>query len=194
MRDEELVMAYKAGDLKALDTICQNYKEFVSYKAKCFYIMGGDTQDLFQDGMLGLISAVGSYDPEKNDSFFPFASMCITRSIYKSIESASRKKNSPLNDYVLMYNEDGEESITTYMGGNASTNPETLLLEEEGAKLIEKSIREVLSEKELKVFELCLKGESYTTIADMLGISPKSADNTIQRIRSKAKKVISELD
>lgn len=195
MTDEELVIAYKAGDRNALELLCRNYKDFIAHKARCFYILGGDTQDIIQEGMIGLISAVNTYDPEKNDAFFPFASMCILRNIYKSIEQSERKKNAPLNDYVPMTNEEGEETINfTYHNASSVVNPESEILDKERAMTLEKSIKESLSAFEVKVFELCLKGESYVRIAEILEKTPKTIDNAIQRIRHKAKDVINNLE
>ena len=155
--------------------------------------MGGDKDDLNQEGMIGLIKAARAFDPEKNDCFASFAALCIDRQMYTAIESSRRQKNAPLNSYIPLQNEEesGEISGEVALAGRAF-EPESVYLDKEAADRLKTRIMEILSPLERRVFEMYSAGEDYTEIAVKLHKSPKSIDNAIQRIRQKARRMLGQ--
>ncbi len=163
--------------------LVKKYKYLVLRKARAMYLVGGDTDDLIQEGMLGLFKAVQSYRPEKAASFAAFAGLCIQRQLYSAVEGAMRKKHQPLNTYVSFAEQEWEEGDSRQ---NAQ-NPETIVIGQERAADIEKKIGQILSPFENQVLERYLQGEDYIHIAEYMSRSPKSIDNAIQRIRGKVR-------
>ena len=155
------------------------------------YLLGGETDDLIQEGMIGLFKAVQDYDVDQEASFFSFARLCVTRQLYSAIEASNRKKHSPLNSYISLYErEDGEGSLIDTMESGHETNPEELLVSQEHAKLLEERLEKDLSELERRVLYLHLMGTDYKTIAKLLDRSPKTIDNALQRIKGKMQKIL----
>ena len=186
--DEELIEKLRAGDAEIADYIMEKYKPLVRKKTNAMYLIGGETEDLIQEGMIGLFKAVRDYKPEKEASFFAFAEICITRQLYSALEASNRKKHIPLNTYISFSNQnDSEGMLLEQMITEQTISPEQMMIEREGKKEFFEKLDEKLSPMERKVLYLYLEGNSYTQIADVLEKPAKSIDNTLQRIRAKVK-------
>lgn len=191
LRDEELIEKLRAGDEKIMDYILDKYKPLVRKKANTMYLIGGDTDDLIQEGMIGLFKAIRDYNKEKESSFYHFAELCIGRQIYTVVEASNRKKHAPLNSYVSLYsgtNEDGvvlADSLTT----SAMENPEQMMIDQENLVLFVERLKERLSKMERQVLDYYLAGLNYQQIASEMEKSPKTIDNALQRIKAKVKNV-----
>lgn len=188
LTDEELVDRFRAGEEEAMDFIMNKYKRTVRNKAKALYLMGGDEDDLIQEGMIGLFKAVMDYKPDKEAVFSTFANLCISRQMYSAIEASLRKKHQPLNSYVSFYESDGDDDhagITRSDLSSEDSNPELLLIAKENEDIMRHNIARLLSPLENEVMGLFLDGHDYREIAKRLGRTPKSVDNAIQRIKNK---------
>lgn len=181
LSDEELLVHLREGESGILDYLVEKYKDLVRKRARAMYLIGGETDDLIQEGMIGLFKAVRDYQPDKEASFQTFACLCIDRQLYNAIQSYNRQKHLPLNTYVSLSREDEESSL----GELWADNPESIIIDRETTLALEKEISKVLSSMENKVLEYFLKGYGYVQIAELLGKSPKSIDNALQRIRGK---------
>lgn len=195
MTDEQLMEKLRQGEKEITDYIMEKYKGLVRQKAKAMYLLGGENDDLIQEGMIGLFKAVQDYSPEAGTSFGSFAELCISRQIYTAIKAAQRKKHIPLNSYVSLYAEQGSEQgerlpLADTIEAGAWSNPEEALLSKEYAHAFEEELKEKLSKLENRVLYLHLMGMDYLTIADIIGKSPKAVDNALQRIKSKAKELV----
>lgn len=193
--DERLVEMFRAGDSGAMDYIMVKYKTMVRKKARAMYLLGGENEDLIQEGMIGLIKAVRDYEPSKDASFSSFAELCVSRQMYSAIEASKRKKHLPLNSYISLYEEQDAEQegngtvlIDTIQSDKVS-DPEALFFGREYAEAFMERLKELLSPLENRVLYLHLMGTDYRAIAELLGKSPKSIDNALQRIKSKAEKM-----
>lgn len=182
LTDEEMVNLYQNGDEGVMDYILNKYKNMVRGKASSMFIIGGERDDLIQEGMIGLFKAVKGYDMSGESSFATFAQLCVSRQMYTAIQSAGRQKHNPLNTYISIYEEDFQKE-----GG---VNPEDAFLDNERVEVIEEQIDKVLSNLEKQVLELKVAGLDYQEIAGILGKTPKSMDNAIQRIKMKIKKIL----
>ncbi|WP_458458271.1 sigma-70 family RNA polymerase sigma factor [Pseudobutyrivibrio sp.] len=184
--DEELVKMYQDGDQAVLNFICEKYKPLVLKNSKKYFLVGGENEDLIQEGMIGLFSAIGDYDITSEVTFFHFAQMCIDRQMIKAIEASNRKKHSPLNAYVSLYDEEGEElDEPAYL----ADDPAELVIEaQENLDLIDR-LKQALSPMEKQVFDLYMQDLDYKEIAAKLGKPEKSIDNTLTRIKAKAKNI-----
>lgn len=191
MTDEQLIRELRDGDKAITDYIMEKYKNLVRKEANAMYLLGGENDDLIQEGMIGLFKAVQDYEPDQKSSFYSFARLCITRQMYSAIEASKRKKHSPLNYYVSLYesNEEKEPLIETMEAGGES-NPEELFVSREYAELLESKLEENLSDLEKRVLYLHLMGTDYRTIAKLLDKSPKTIDNALQRIKGKTAKIL----
>lgn len=189
-KDEDLLKQITAGDEKALDKLLSRYKETVLKKAGSMYLIGGERDDLIQEGMIGLLNAIRTYDPDKEASFAHYADVCITRKMYTAIESSNRQKQLPLNSYVSFFQtieSDSQTALFEVLEDKDGQNPEQVLIDQENVNRLEERIEKELSSFERKVLDLMMAGLEYTQIADVLGKTPKQADNAIQRIRKKLK-------
>ncbi len=184
--DEELISFLRIDDPEDMITeyLLGKYKPLVRKKAHTLYLVGGENEDLIQEGMLGLFKALRSYDASKNAGFAAFASICVDRQMYHAIQQSNRKKNQPLNSSFSLSN----EWTVAELLPNLEQTPEAILIDLENAAGIEKKIREMLSPYENKVLNYYLDGDDYLTIASKMGKTPKSIDNALQRIRQKARK------
>lgn len=191
MTDEQLIRKLRNGDKAITDYVMDKYKNLVRKEAKAMYLLGGENDDLIQEGMIGLFKAVQDYDIKQEASFYSFAKLCITRQMYTAIEASKRKKHSPLNSYVSLYDK-GDEKIALIesMEADVSSNPEELLLSKEYVSILESKLEEQLSELENRVLYLHLLGTDYRTIAKLLDKSTKTVDNALQRIKSKTEKIL----
>ncbi len=191
MTDEQLIGKLRQGDKNIIDYIMEKYKNLVRKEANAMYLLGGENDDLIQEGMIGLFKAVQDYDVRQETSFYSFARLCITRQMYSAIEASKRKKHSPLNFYISLYetSEEQEPLMETMAAGHES-NPEELLVSREYAELLEIKLGESLSDLENRVLYLHLLGTDYKTIARLLDKSPKTVDNALQRIKGKTEKIL----
>ncbi len=188
--DEELIRMLRAGESHIADYIMEKYKPLVRKKTNAMYLIGGETDDLIQEGMIGLFKAVRDYKEEKETSFFSFADLCISRQLYSALEASNRKKHQPLNTYISFSNQDGEEGMNLEeVVTDHNVSPEQMLIEQEGREEFFHRLKENLSSMERTVLYLYLEGNSYTQIAEIMSKSPKSIDNTLQRIRGKIKQM-----
>ncbi|MEG1958118.1 MAG: RNA polymerase sporulation sigma factor SigH [Lachnospiraceae bacterium] len=196
LTDEQLIEKLRAGDGAIMDFVMDKYKYLVKKKAKAMYLLGGENDDLIQEGMIGLFKAVRDYDICRETSFYTFAELCISRQMFSAIEASQRKKHIPLNSYVSIYDEgdDSQEEknppLIDTIQSLKTNNPEELFINKEYLQLIETELKEMLSELESKVLYLHLLGTDYQTIAKLLDKSPKVIDNALQRIKGKANIII----
>ncbi len=181
--DEELITMLRGGEQEVMDFLIEKYKSMVRQKARVLYLVGGEQDDLIQEGMIGLFKAVRDYRSEKDASFGTFARLCVDRQIYHALESSNRQKHQPLNSYVSMNSEEWEAEVYTMF----QQSPENIVIAQENALHLEHTIRRQLSDFENQVLEMYLDGDNYLVIAEKLGKTPKSIDNALQRIRGKVK-------
>ena len=200
MTDEQLIRELKKGDTAVTDYIMDEYKSMVRKKSRAMYLFGGETEDLIQEGMIGLIKAVRDFDPSAGNSFSSFAQLCVSRQMYSAIEASKRKKHIPLNSYVSLYEEsevrrDGKKlPLIDTIGTEKESDPAALYFSREYTEIFIEQLKEKLSPLENHVLYLHLMGTDYRKIAEILEKTPKSIDNAIQRIRSKAEKMIRNAD
>lgn len=192
--DETMVEIAKTGDVEALEYVIKKYKKFVRAKGRTYFLIGGDREDIIQEGMIGLYKAIRDFNPDRLSSFRAFAELCITRQIITAIKTATRQKHIPLNSYVSLnkpiYNEESDRTLMDIMSGQEITDPEQLIISREELKFIEKKIGEVLSDFELEVLMLYIQGKSYQEIAYDLDRHVKSIDNALQRVKRKLQKYL----
>ena len=181
--DEELIVMFHQGQSGIEDYLMEKYKNLVRTKARAMYLIGGETDDLIQEGMIGLFKAIRDFDESKEASFMTFARLCIERQLYRAIEASNRLKNQPLNYYVSLSDTESESDLIQ----NWEESPESIVLDREHVKDIMRKIRLTCSPFENHVLDLYIKGYDYRKIAEMMDKSPKSIDNALQRIRAKIK-------
>ena len=196
--DEELIMDFRGGDTAIMDYLLEKYKPMVKKKAKAMYLLGGDGDDLIQEGMIGLFKAVRDYDSAQEASFGTFAQICVTRQLYSAIRASRRKKHLPLNSYISLYDneeisEEKESELIQIQNVAATNNPEDLVIHKESEDSFMNELEGNLSELERKVLYLHLLGTDYRTIAKLLGKSPKAVDNALQRIKTKAEELLTSI-
>lgn len=192
--DEEIVMDAKSGDNKAQEYLIFKYENFVKAKAKSYFLIGADKEDIYQEGMIGLYKAIRDFNPEKSTSFKAFAEICVTRQIITAIKTATRQKHIPLNTYVSLnkpiYEEESERTLLDVLSGLKISDPEELMISKEQMNFIEKKISGVLSDLEKDVLTSYLDGKSYQEIACDLERHAKSIDNALQRVKRKLEKCL----
>lgn len=196
MEDEEIVLLCRTGDSVAVEYLLNKYKNFVRSKARSYFLIGADHEDIVQEGMIGLYKAIRDFRPEKLSSFRAFAELCITRQIITAIKTATRQKHIPLNSYVSLnkplYDEESDRTLLDVCAEGHSANPEELLISQEDLRGIHQRIDEVLSGLEQEVLAAYLDGKSYQEIADMLGRHVKSIDNALQRVKRKLERYLED--
>lgn len=193
--DDQLILKLHNGDESVQEYILEKYKELVKNEAKKLYLLGGDNDDLIQEGMIGLLKAIRTYKPESKSSFYSFARMCIDGQMYSAIKASNRKKHMPLNSYVSIHDSDesGDIQGTKELLSDKATNPETLYLHREYSESFSKEIVSRLSEMEKEVLLKHISGLHYKEIAEIMAKEPKAIDNTLQRAKIKAKKILKKL-
>lgn len=186
LSDEQLIEELRDGDKNIMDYILTKYKPLVLGKANAMYLMGGDTDDLIQEGMIGLFKAIRDYRNDKETSFFHFAELCVNRQIYSAVEASNRKKHVPLNTYISFYSQNGEEgkSLAETLP-DVMDNPEQMVIAQESLRLFWTDVKRRLSTMECEVLDEYLSGLNYRQIAEKMGKSPKAIDNALSRIKSK---------
>lgn len=186
--DEELVeLVHQRHQVDEITRyLMDKYKPLVRKKARALYLLGGETDDLIQEGMLGLFKALRDFRPEKEVSFYSFAKLCVERQLYTAIQSSKRQKHQPLNSYISL----SDEEFASELRQLCVQNPEAIIIDQESAAGIEENIQAVLSEFENQVLKLYLEGFDYIQIAEIVDKPAKSIDNALQRIRQKVKKCV----
>lgn len=194
MLDEEVVHFAKNGDKKAQEYLINKYKNFVRAKARSYFLIGADREDIIQEGMIGLYKAIRDFRQDKLSSFRAFAELCITRQIITAIKTATRQKHIPLNSYVSLnkpiYDEESDRTLLDVLSGTRVSDPEELIISREELVNMESKIGEVLSGLEWEVLKSYLDGKSYQEIACDLDRHAKSIDNALQRVKRKLEKYL----
>ena len=189
--DEQLIDRLRDGQTGVVDYLMEKYKNLVRKRANALYLIGGETEDLIQEGMIGLFKAVQDYSPDKESSFYHFAQLCITRQMYTAVEASRRKKHTPLNTYVPL-DAGGEEGDSMYLEADKqlqTLDPEALFISQENVRQLLRQANERLSRMERQVLSLYLEGMNYRQIAVRLCRDAKAIDNALQRIRGKLQKI-----
>ncbi|MDD2443183.1 MAG: RNA polymerase sporulation sigma factor SigH [Desulfotomaculaceae bacterium] len=196
--DEEVVDFAREGDDNALEYLINKYKNFVRAKARSYFLIGADREDIIQEGMIGLYKAIRDFRMDKLSSFRAFAELCITRQIITAIKTATRQKHIPLNSYVSLnkpiYDEDSDRTLLDVISGSKITDPEELIISREEFDDIEEKMGEILSSLEWKVLMSYLEGKSYQEIAEDLNRHVKSIDNALQRVKRKLERYLEKRD
>ncbi len=192
--DEEIVAEAKSGNNRAQEYLISKYENFVKSKAKSYFLIGADKEDIYQEGMIGLYKAIRDFNWEKSTSFKAFAEICVIRQIITAIKTATRQKHIPLNTYVSLnkpiYEEESERTLLDVLAGLKISDPEELMISKEQMDYIEEQISKVLSDLELEVLTSYLDGKSYQEIASDLERHSKSIDNALQRVKRKLEKCL----
>ncbi len=194
MLDETIVEAAREGDDAAQEYLINKYKNFVRAKARSYFLIGADREDIIQEGMIGLYKAIRDFRNDKLASFRAFAELCITRQIITAIKTATRQKHIPLNSYVSLnkpiYDEESDRTLLDVLSGTKVTDPEELVISREEFVDIEHKMGEFLSDLEWKVLMSYLDGRSYQEIAKDLRRHVKSIDNALQRVKRKLERYL----
>ena len=196
MADEQVVGLAQQGDSVAVEYLLSKYKNFVRSKARSYFLIGADHEDIVQEGMIGLFKAIRDYQAERLSSFRAFAELCITRQIITAIKTATRQKHVPLNSYVSLnkpiYDEESDRTLMDVIVEGRAQNPEELIIGRENLVSFRDQVDRVLSGLEQDVLNAYLDGKSYQEIADKLGRQCKSIDNALQRVKRKMEKFLEE--
>lgn len=196
MTDEEIVELAQQGTQSAVEYLVDKYRNFVRAKARSYFLIGADKEDIIQEGMIGLFKAIRDYKTDKLTSFRAFAELCITRQIITAIKTATRQKHIPLNSYVSLnkpiYDEESDRTLMDILSTTKITNPEEIVISREEFIFIERKMGEILSSLEWKVLMAYLEGKSYQEIAVELKRHVKSIDNALQRVKRKLEKYLED--
>ncbi len=196
MLDEEVIGDARSGDIRALEYIINKYKSFVRAKARTYFLIGADREDIIQEGMIGLYKAIRDFREDKLSSFRAFAELCITRQIITAIKTATRQKHIPLNSYVSLnkpiFDEESDRTLMDMISEESISDPEEMIINREEFTGIEVKMGEILSGLEWEVLSLYLQGKSYQEIAEELDRHVKSIDNALQRVKRKLEKYLEE--
>ncbi|SHK76074.1 RNA polymerase sporulation-specific sigma factor [Clostridium cavendishii DSM 21758] len=192
--DEEVAIEAKNGSSRAQEYLINKYEYFVKSKAKSYFLIGADKEDIYQEGMIGLYKAIRDFRTDKLASFKAFAELCVTRQIITAIKTATRQKHIPLNTYVSLnkpiYEEDSDRTLLDVLVGFKITDPEEVVISKEEMARIEGEMLKVLSDLEMEVLLSYLDGKSYQEIACDLDRHEKSVDNALQRVKRKLEKCL----
>ena len=197
-KDEELVLMAQSGDDAAQEYLLDKYKSLVRAKSRAYFLIGADSEDIIQEGMIGLYKAVRDYNEEKNASFRSFAELCVNRQMITAIKAATRQKHQPLNSYVSLnkpvYEEESEQTYMDFLQSSSGSllNPEALLIGQENKSFLEDQMVKNLSSFETRVLVLYSQGRSYFEISRVLDKPEKSIDNALQRVKKKLEKFLEE--
>ena len=200
LTDEELIRRLRMGETGIIDYLMEKYKNLVRKEANAMYLLGGETDDLIQEGMIGLFKAVRDYDCGRDASFYTFADLCISRQMYTAVQASQRLKHTPLNTYVSLdshgrMEEDRDpetQTLAELLADKTGRNPEELFLDKERVAYLEKRIATELSELERQVLDLYITGMSYTQIAKVLRRSEKATENALTRAKQKIRSFLSK--
>lgn len=196
MPDEQIVRIAQSGDEEAVEFLLEKYKYFVRSKARGYFLIGADHEDIVQEGMIGLYKAVRDYKEDRQSSFRAFAELCITRQIITAIKMATRQKHIPLNSYISLnrpvYDDDSDRTLLDTIAKSEQGNPEDMLIGREDMHLIEERLGKVLSPLEKQVLMLYMEGKSYQQISQIIGRHAKCIDNALQRVKRKVTRFLEE--
>lgn len=195
LSDEELVELSATGDKSATEFILDKYKNFVKAVVRMYFLVGADRDDVVQEGMIGLFKAIRDFDNTKQTSFKSFAEICVRRQVLTAIKNATRQKHIPLNSYISLSkpvyeDENSEDTLIDTLSASGNSDPEELFIGKENIEILGVKIEENLSKLEKEVLRMYLGGISYQEIARVMGRSPKSIDNALQRVKKKLEKFI----
>jgi RNA polymerase sporulation-specific sigma factor len=194
MDDEGIIEAVHQGNSEALDFLIKKYRNFVRAKARSYFLIGADKEDIVQEGMIGLYKAIRDYKEDKLTSFKAFAELCITRQIITAIKTATRQKHIPLNSYVSLdkpiYDDESDRTLLDVISGTKVMDPEELIINREEFDNMEDKMAQLLSDLERKVLALYLDGQSYQEISEELNRHVKSIDNALQRVKRKLERYL----
>ena len=197
MPDEDVVVLAQNGDGQALAYLLNKYKNFVRSKARSYFLIGADHEDIVQEGMIGLYKSIRDFQPARLASFRSFAELCVKRQIITAIKAATRQKHVPLNSYVSLnkplYDEESDRTLLDVIEGRV-TNPEDLYISQEDLSRIQSQISEILSDLERQVLDAFIDGKSYQEMAELLGRHVTSIDNALQRVKRKLFKFLEETE
>ncbi|SDR15525.1 RNA polymerase, sigma 30 subunit, SigH [Virgibacillus subterraneus] len=192
--DDSIILLVHQGNSQALDFLINKYINFVRAKARTYFIIGADKEDIIQEGMIGLYKAIRDYDGDKLSSFKAFAELCVTRQIITAIKTATRQKHIPLNSYVSLdkpiYDEESDRTLLDVVAGSKAIDPQELLINREKFGDMEYRLSELLSELEKEVLRLYLDGQTYQEISVELKRHVKSIDNALQRVKRKLEQLL----
>nr|WP_223155178.1 RNA polymerase sporulation sigma factor SigH [Alkalibacillus aidingensis] len=195
LEDEQLVELVQEGNVQALEYLINKYRSFVRAKARTYFLIGADREDIIQEGMIGLYKAIRDFQGDKLSSFRMFAELCVTRQIITAIKTATRQKHIPLNSYVSLdkpiYEEDSDRTLIDIIAEDEMADPEKLLINREKYGDMEFKMQELLSDLEREVLHLYLDGRSYQEISTLLNRHVKSIDNALQRVKRKLERYLS---
>lgn len=198
LSDEELLELIDEDDKIALEYLINKYKGFILAKTRSYFVVGGDREDVIQEGLIGLYKAIRDYEADRPSSFRGFAELCITRNIITAIKSATRQKHLPLNSSLSLdkpiYQEESERTLLDIVEGQHSLNPEELLVNQERLHHIKEKLADMLTDLEQKVLELYLEGCSYKEISIEINRHVKSIDNALQRVKKKLERLTESRD
>ncbi|BDR68361.1 RNA polymerase factor sigma-70 [Clostridium tetani] len=194
MLDEEVVLEAKEGNIRAQEYLINKYKNFVKAKAKSYFLIGADREDIYQEGMIGLYKAIRDFRADRLASFKAFAELCITRQIITAIKTATRQKHIPLNTYISLnkpiYDDESDRTLMDILSEAKVSDPEELVISREEIGCIQNEMEEVLSALEMEVLMSYIDGKSYQEIACDLDRHAKSIDNALQRVKRKLEKFL----
>lgn len=194
LNDEKLLSLSSQGDKIAEEELLQRYKNFVRKRVRAYFLVGADTDDIVQEGMIGLYKAIRDYDPKKNDNFKAFAELCITRQVITAVKTSQRNKHTPLNSYISLnrpvFDNESETTFYDILAKETVSGPEEMIVDAETVEELKSKIYEVLSKFEIQVFDLFLQGCSYIEISEQTDRTPKSIDNALQRIKKKISAIL----
>jgi len=194
MPDEEIVLRVKSGDKDAMEFLIHKYKNLVKLKARAYFLVGADREDVVQEGMIGLYKSIRDYQPDRAMAFKTFAELCVTRQMITAVKNATRQKHIPLNSYISLnrkaFDDDSDKTYIDMVSEDVVCDPELLLIKKEEVIGIENKMGEILSSFEWEVLSLYLNGKSYVEIAKQVKRPIKSIDNALQRVKKKAEKYV----
>ncbi len=198
MKEEDVVFLARDGDENALNYLINKYRGYVYSKAKSYFLVGGDTEDILQEGMIGLFKAIKDFKCDRVSSFGSFADICITRQIITAIKTATRLKHMPLNSYVSLnkpvYEDDGETTLIDVMDFSGKmSDPEEMIISKEQVKGMEVVFTKVLSKMEKRVLNLYIEGKSHQEISKEINKDMKSVDNALQRVKNKLENIFKDM-
>ena len=190
LADDELVARFRDGDTAALEALLERYRRFARAKSRGYFLVGADSDDIEQEGMIGLYKAIRDFRPERQASFRAFAELCITRQVITAIKTATRQKHQPLNQYVSISgvrggDDPGERTVEDLLDDHNIADPADQVVSNERMDDMRRSMAEMLSGLEVDVLRLYVEGKSYQEIGAQLGRHVKSIDNALQRIKRK---------
>lgn len=189
LSDEELIGMLRRGKTEIMDYILEKYKPLVRRRANAMYLIGGETEDLIQEGMIGLFKAIRDFKDGKEAAFYHFAEICINRQLYSALEASNRKKHQPLNSYISLSVQENADGIAEEGIFGHSESPEQMVIDQEVWEEFSRRLTGNLSKMENQVLHLYLDGNNYIQIAKIMEKSPKSIDNALQRIRQKVRQM-----